>query len=59
MTNNPASRDKNLHHTLEYRSQSDWDNENLPRGKGDVDYYGDPNEPIDTTPVGVVEERPL
>jgi hypothetical protein len=45
MTTDPAAPENNLHHTMTYRSQEEWDEENLSRGKGDPDYYGYPGQP--------------
>jgi hypothetical protein len=45
MNTNPAAIERNLHHTLEYRNQADWDSENLSKGDGDPDIYGYPGEP--------------
>lgn len=44
MDNNPAATVNNLHHLIAYRSQEEWDDENLPRGLGDGDFYGYPGE---------------
>jgi hypothetical protein len=42
--NNPAAAKKNEHHTLEYRSEAEWWDENFPRGTADGDWFGYPGE---------------
>lgn len=40
MTTDPAAPENNLHHTMAYRSEEEWWEENFGKGPGDPDVMG-------------------